>query len=93
MFASIGATFMEFMLIDLDQQLEAVNCYLLDYPQNDIVTWMKQFGDVKGPIDSADFKGVEFWSFRSSSGRVTVFWFDEKRIVIPGRRSRDFECR
>lgn len=76
---------MDFVLVDLYTQLDAVNCYTLGWDKLRILSWLKRFGGVDGPYSSFG----EMWVFCSSCGPFTGFYFSEQNeLVIPGRKKR-----
>ena len=73
----------DFVLIDLNTQLEAVNAYVRGWDQSDILRWMRRYGQVYY-VELYDM--LSFWS---NVGLVTGFWIDDdNQLVIPGRKSR-----
>jgi hypothetical protein len=72
----------EFVVIDLFSQYEAVNHHVAGWSQSRILSWLRQFGQVR--LEGLDEVGVTH-VFRSVSGLEMPFTFDDRdRILIPG---------
>ncbi len=76
---------LDFILVDLYSQLDAVNSYTNGWDKPRVLSWLQRFGRVDGPHDTG--YDQEMWAFCSSCGRFTGFYFNEQnQLVIPGRK-------
>ncbi len=77
---------MEFVVIDLYSQLDAVNAHIKGWDRQRILMWLRLFGEVSGPFQLGM---AETLVFRSVCARTTGFYFNEQNeILIPGRKKR-----
>lgn len=69
----------DFILIDLYSQREALTDYVWGWSIEKVLEWMKQYGTItKIESEYDDHR----YSFRSKSGAVTPFRFDEDGSLV-----------
>ena len=75
----IGHNMSGFVLVDLSTQHNEVLKYVEGMTENEVLDWMKNYGDIikiASPYDS------KLYSFQSNSGIQTGFRFDEDGKIV-----------